>query len=160
MNKAILLDRDGVIIRERGDYTFRPDDVFFNDDIVDALKIFRDKGFLLIIISNQGGIGKGLYSTGDASNIHKIIRQFFKSYQVTITDILFCPHHPSTSLCICRKPDSLLIEKALAMYHIDPEKSFFIGDSERDSEAALKAGIKAIKINPNDDLHLYLDQIQ
>lgn len=160
MNKAVFLDRDGVIIRERGIYTYKPEDVIFNDGIAEALKILQGKGYFLVVISNQSGIGKGLYTKANADEVHKKILDFFKGNQVFISEIYYCPHHPDSGNCICRKPDSLLIEKALAVYGIDPRQSYFIGDMERDSEAALKAGLKPIQINSNDNLLTYLDEIR
>jgi D-glycero-D-manno-heptose 1,7-bisphosphate phosphatase len=79
-----------------------------------------------------------------------------ESYGVHITEIYYCPHHPDYGKCLCRKPESLLIEKALARFHISPDKSFFIGDRESDIQAAIRAGIKPIKTEPNENLMKYL----
>ena len=155
-NKAIFLDRDGVIITERGEYNYKSVHISFPEGIVEALQYLSKKGYLLIVISNQSGIAKGLYNHRDTKEIHKVIKEFLASYGVKITDFFYCPHHPSQGKCICRKPDTLLIEKALAIYHIDPSKSYLIGDMVRDAEAAVKAGLTPVKINPNDNLTGYL----
>ena len=159
MNKAIFLDRDGVIIQERGDYNFLPQHIVYTKGIIEALEVLSKKDYLLIIISNQSGIAQGLFTQQDALFVNSSIVDFFASHGIRILDVLFCPHHPYISNCICRKPDSLLIEKAMAMYHIDPSKSYLIGDMDRDIEAASKAGITPIKIEPNDDLNNYLQFI-
>ncbi len=153
-NKAIFLDRDGVLIHERGDYTWLLEDLKINIGVPEALLEFSKQGFLLIVISNQGGIGKGLYSIAEADYLHLHISRNLGMNGVQITEYYYCPHHPTTSKCICRKPDSLLLEKAIARFNIDPEKSFFIGDTERDIVAGQKAGVNTILIEPNSDLRL------
>ncbi len=149
---AIFLDRDGVLIKERGDYTWLLEDVKINKNVPEALQQFSNVGFLLIVISNQAGIGKGLYTQQDADYIHLHIARNLAMSGITITEFYYCPHHPTTTKCLCRKPDSLLLEKAIARFNIDPKKSYFIGDADRDIEAGQKAGVASIKIEPNGDL--------
>ena len=156
MKKVIFLDRDGVILKERGEYNYLPDHIIMVEGIVEALQKITASGFEIIIISNQGGIALGKYKARDANYINDTIIQFFKSYGVKILDIAYCPHHPDVSKCICRKPDSLLIEKMMHIYKINPEVSWLIGDQERDIAAGQKAGLKTILIEPNDDLSNYL----
>ncbi len=74
--KAVFLDRDGVLIRERGDYTWLLEDMKINDDVDKALKILEDAGYLLIVISNQSGIGKGLYAQKDTDYLHLHLERF------------------------------------------------------------------------------------
>ena len=118
MRKVIFLDRDGVIIKERGEYNYLPDHIIMVDGIVEALKKLLSNGFDIIIVSNQGGIAHGIYKTKDVKFINDSISQFFKTYGIRILDIIYCPHHPDYSACICRKPDSLMFEKMIHMYHI------------------------------------------
>lgn len=153
MNKAVFLDRDGVINKETGQYTTCVEDFIINEGIGESIKILKDSGFLVIIISNQGGIAKSLYSHEDVLEMHLKLCEHLYIYNTVIDDFYYCPHHPDTSLCLCRKPDSLLLEKAIARYNISIEDSYFIGDSERDIEAARKVGIKGIKINPNENIY-------
>lgn len=152
MNKAIFLDRDGVILTERRDYNYIPEHIDFVTDIVESCRFFQEKGFLLIVITNQAGISKGIYRHKDVRHVHQLIREFFRSYGVIITDFYYCPHHESQTKCLCRKPDSLLLEKAMAVYQIDASLSYFIGDSDRDVAAATKAGINPVKIEKNTSL--------
>jgi D-glycero-D-manno-heptose 1,7-bisphosphate phosphatase len=151
-NKAIFLDRDGVLIRERGDYTWLLEDMFINDNVDKALKVFSDAGYLLIVISNQSGIDKGLYTKKDADYLHLHLDRFFRNKNILIEEFYYCPHHPTVSKCLCRKPDSLLLEKAIARFNIDPLHSWFIGDADRDIEAGKKAGVKTLKIAVNSSL--------
>lgn len=152
MHKAVFLDRDGVINRNNEYYTFKTNQVVINDGVVEALKHFSEKGFLLFVITNQSGVAKKLYTVDDVYAVHQYMQKVFNKSGVSITDFYFCPHHPDVSKCLCRKPDSLLIEKAAARYGVDLSKSFFIGDSSRDIEAAAKAGVKGFLINANESI--------
>ena len=159
MRKAIFLDRDGVIIKERGEYNFLPDHIIMVEGIVEALQKISIKEFDIIIVSNQGGIARGLYKTKDVKYINDSIKQFFKTFGINILDMIYCPHHPDYSACVCRKPDSLMFEKMMHIYKIDPIRSWMIGDQERDIEAGKKAGLSTILIEPNADLNDYLEVI-
>lgn len=152
MNKAVFLDRDGVINKETGQYTTCIEDFIINEGIGESIKLLKDSGFLVIIISNQGGIAKSLYSHEDVLEMHLKLCEHLYNYNTAIDDFYYCPHHPDTGICLCRKPDSLLLEKAIARYNISIGESYFIGDSERDIEAAKKVGIKGIKINSNENI--------
>jgi D-glycero-D-manno-heptose 1,7-bisphosphate phosphatase len=158
MNKAVFLDRDGVINLERG-FTFRLEDFVILPGLVDALKEFRKRGYLIIVVSNQSGIAKGLYTQANVEMLHNYLINTLKKENVYFDEIYYCVHHPDVSKCICRKPDSLFVEKALARFNIDPSKSFFIGDKERDTEAAHKAGVKGILIEANTPLSEIMHQI-
>lgn len=159
MNQAILLDRDGVVIKERGAYSYLPEHVEMVPGIFDALKFFQDQGYWLFIVTNQGGVAKGLYGHEDVQNIEAIIEQQLALYQVEIKDYFYCPHHDLYGRCMCRKPDSLMLEKAIAKYDLDPNKSWYIGDMDTDVIAGRQAGLNALAIQPNADLSGYLDQI-
>jgi D-glycero-D-manno-heptose 1,7-bisphosphate phosphatase len=158
MNKAIFLDRDGVINTERG-YTHRLQDFVILPDLIETLKWFREKGFLLIVVSNQSGVAKELYEQKDIEVLHDYLNTELKKHGLHFDEIYYCLHHPDVGRCICRKPDSLFVEKALARFNIDPSRSYFIGDKERDVEAAEKAGVKGILIEANSSLALLKDQI-
>ena len=155
--RAVFLDRDGVINSDQDlYYVTHPDQFALNEGIGEFLKKLQDAGYLLIIITNQGGIAKGLYSHQTLAEIHKKMLQQLSSYGVNIAEIYYCPHHPDYGKCLCRKPESLLIEKALARFHINPQQSFFIGDRESDIQAAIKAGIQPVRTEPNENLMKYL----
>jgi len=151
MNKAIFLDRDGVINRERG-FTYRLEDFEILPGLIEGLKEFRRRGYLLIVVSNQSGIAKGLYKQTDVEILHTYLIETLKESGLAFDEIYYCVHHPDVSKCICRKPDSLFVEKALARFNIDPAQSYFIGDKERDTEAAEKVGVKGILIEANTPL--------
>jgi D-glycero-D-manno-heptose 1,7-bisphosphate phosphatase len=158
-NKAIFLDRDGVINVERG-YTNRLEDFVILPDLIEVLQLFQQKGYLLIIISNQSGIAKELYTQAEVEVLHHYLLGELSKNNITISEIYYCVHHSDISRCICRKPDSLFVEKALARFDIDATKSYFIGDKERDVEAGEKAGVKGILIEANISLKTILNQIK
>lgn len=151
-NKAVFLDRDGVLIRERGDFTWLLEDVKIVDDVEDCLKELAQHGYKLIVISNQSGISKGLYTKHQADYIHLHMARFFSRSGISIDEFYYCPHHPSVSKCICRKPDSQLLEKAISRFNINPALSWFIGDAVRDMEAGQKVNLQTYKLDVNGSL--------
>jgi D-glycero-D-manno-heptose 1,7-bisphosphate phosphatase len=157
MTKAIFLDRDGVVNKEIGNYAYQENDFVINNNLGVFLKELKQKDFIFIIISNQGGIGKGLYTKETVDYLHTKVVKELQEFDVEITAFFYCPHHPQTTKCLCRKPNSLLLEKAIAKYKINKTTSYFIGDSQRDVEAAIKAGVQPIKINANDNLMDYIN---
>jgi D-glycero-D-manno-heptose 1,7-bisphosphate phosphatase len=159
MSKAIFLDRDGIINTERG-YTHRLEDFVILPDLMESLQVLQKRGYLFVIVTNQSGIAKELYTREDVEQIHAYLLDEFKKHAIVISEIYYCVHHPDVSRCICRKPDSLFVEKALARFEIDPAQSYFIGDKERDVEAAAKGGVKGILVPSNTSLKTILDQIK
>lgn len=157
--KAVFLDRDGVINREVGDYIKRFEDFEILPHVRHALKILHEAGFHLIIITNQGGIAKNMYSRDEMDQMHAYLQSELEPSGITFTDIYFCPHHPVTSNCLCRKPESLLVEKALSKHDLDPRLCWFIGDKERDVVCGEGAGVRGILIEPNEDWTKHAEQI-
>ena len=160
MNKAVFLDRDGVINFDRDDYTWRVEDFVVLDGAIEAMKIMQNKGYMLIIITNQGGISKNIYSHLDVKALHVHLVSILLKAGITLTEIYYCPHHNDIEKCICRKPESQLLEKAMARFGIDPDLSYFVGDRERDIEAGIQAGVTPVKIETNASLLEVLDKIK
>ncbi|MFM2136662.1 MAG: hypothetical protein RL021_2062 [Bacteroidota bacterium] len=157
--KAVFLDRDGVINEERGQYTWKVDDFRINAGVVEALLKLQSAGYLLIVVSNQGGIAKGFYSKDEVEKLHKWMIERLAAADIYITEVYYCPHHPDQGNCICRKPQSLLLEKACARFGIEAAHSWFIGDAQRDEEAGKAAGVRTVLIHPNEDLCPVADKI-
>lgn len=160
MQKAIFFDRDGVLNREIGDYVCRIEDFEVLTDSVASIQLAKSHGFKVIIITNQGGIDKDLYTAEELASFHQVLIDACEAAGTEIDDIYFCPHHPIKGKCLCRKPDSLMLEKAIAKHRLDPSKCLMIGDTERDMKAAEKAGVKGLLIQPNTEkLHLLEKEI-
>ncbi|MEA3445287.1 MAG: HAD family hydrolase [Bacteroidota bacterium] len=153
MEKAVFFDRDGVINNDTGHYyIYRLADFILNKGVIDALKLLQENGFRLFVISNQGGISKGIYGKDDVEKVHRHMLNEFSKHKINIDEIYYCPHHSDFENCFCRKPGSLMIEKALARFNVDPAKSFLIGDSTRDIKAGERAGLTCILINKNESV--------
>jgi len=150
MNKAIFLDRDGVLISNLNHYyIWKQDQLEYVEGVFENLQMLTEKGFILFIVSNQGGISKGLYSKNDVMKLHEEMIHSFREKRIEIKEIVYCPHHPEIEECLCRKPGSLMIDKLIAKYKINKKNSYLIGDSKSDMQAAANAGIRGILINPN-----------
>jgi dihydrofolate reductase len=154
--KAIFLDRDGVLNREIDDYITSTSDLRINDAIVPFLVQKRKEGYKLIVITNQGAIEKQKLTREALEEIHEKLRQGFHSEGVDFDEIYYCPHHSDISKCLCRKPEPLMIEKAMARFNINPNESFMIGDKLRDIVSAETAGVLGVIIPSNevDDIQL------
>ena len=147
-NRAVFLDRDGVLNKELGDYVCRLEDFQVLEYNFEPLLELQRRGYLLIIVTNQGGIGKGWYSEETLAAMHQHLLDVYSAQGIKITEIYYCNHHPlHTSICLCRKPGSLMLEKAIARFDIDASKSYFIGDRERDVIAGKGAGVTGILID-------------
>lgn len=157
MNKAIFLDRDGVLNHEIYDYITRVEDFEVLEYQIPPLKQLYDEGYLLIVITNQGGIAQKRYTEETLAEMHKVLADKFEAGGARITHAYHCPHHPSISgECACRKPKSGMLLEAIATYNIDPERSVMIGDKPRDVEAANGAGVRGILIAPDEQIDYYM----
>ena len=158
-NKAVFLDRDGVLNHEMGDYIKRMEDFHILDNF-EALKTLQDKGYMLIVATNQGGLAKGWYTEENLAEMHDELKKQYKAYGVEFTDVYYCPHHPDfTGPCDCRKPKPGLLLRGIEEHNIDPAQSYFIGDRERDVEAGTAAGVKGILIDSDQPISTILDLI-
>jgi D-glycero-D-manno-heptose 1,7-bisphosphate phosphatase len=160
MNKAIFLDRDGVINNPKKHYyVFTEKDFIFNKGVFEALRAWQEKDYLLIVISNQGGISKGKYSQKDVEKVHEYMTDQLSQQGIHLSEVYYCPHHTKLENCLCRKPKSLMLEKAIARFDIDASQSWFIGDKKTDVEAGIAAGVNTLKIRRNYDLRKVLEKI-
>jgi len=137
--KVFFIDRDGVINKEIG-YLHEIAKFEFIDGVIEALKYIQNKGFEIIVITNQSGIGRGMYSREKFLELNKWMIDFLSSQGVKILDVLYCPHTPEDR-CACRKPLPGMFLEAIKKYDIDREMSWSIGDKETDIQAANSSGI-------------------
>lgn len=152
-NKAVFFDRDGTINSDEGHYyIYKPQDFVFNPGVIEGMRRLQDAGYLLFVITNQGGIAKGIYTHEDVAAVHDTMLAALAQKGVEITKIYYCPHHESVKTCVCRKPSPYMVNRAIEEFHIDKRQSWFIGDSNRDIECANAAGVHPIKIHKNQDI--------
>lgn len=146
MNKAVFLDRDGVINVDYG-YVSSAAQFEFIDGVFAACRYLQQQGYLLIIVTNQSGIGRGYYTEQQFHALTNWMHAQFAAEGVSITDVYFCPHHPLQataayqSPCSCRKPAAGMLLQAIEKYQIDPKKSLMLGDKASDMQAAAAAGV-------------------
>jgi len=158
LNKAIFLDRDGVINKERKDYVKNIDELELDPNLSDYLIQLKNLGFLVIVITNQSAINRNLTTHENVQSIHKYIQKMLHSKNTSIDSFYYCPHRPDEN-CDCRKPKIGLLIKAKLDFQIDIKSSWFLGDSDSDIEAAKKFGCKHIKISPNYSLKNAIQEI-
>jgi len=159
MIKLILLDRDGVINKELGGYVTNPNDFELLPHVIPNLIKLKNAGIKVAVITNQGGIAKGLYSHQILADIHAKLNKSLLEHGLAFVEIYYCPHHPDFGKCLCRKPASIMVEKALARYGVNASEAIMIGDTQRDVDAANAAGVKATKVESNQDWSFVIDEI-
>ena len=137
--KIIFLDRDGVINKDIG-YLNKIEHCEFIDGIFQACKYWKLLGYQIVIVTNQSGIGRGLFSEKDFQILTKWMIKQFNDHGIDILDIFHCPHLPDSD-CDCRKPKPGMLINAEKKHCVDMKESWMIGDSERDIIAASLAGI-------------------
>jgi D-glycero-D-manno-heptose 1,7-bisphosphate phosphatase len=141
MNKALFLDRDGVINKEKN-YLYKIEDFEFLDGVFDTCRYFQEKGYIIIIITNQAGIARKKYTEKDYQLLTTWMINEFQKENIKISKIYHCPHHPDfTGECECRKPKPKMILDAMMDFNIDLYQSILVGDKNSDIEAGIKAGI-------------------
>jgi len=144
--KAVFLDRDGVLNKDKG-HTFKVEDLELLDGVIEGLQAISRLGYKLIIITNQAGIAKGLFSLDDLHIFMTHLLQTLKNNNIEILDYFFCPHHALGSVksfsiaCQCRKPKPGMLFEAQSKHNIDLHKSIIIGDKESDILAGKNAGL-------------------
>jgi D-glycero-D-manno-heptose 1,7-bisphosphate phosphatase len=152
--KAIFLDRDGVLNHEMNDYICRVEDFKILEYQIPPLKRLYDEGYLLIVITNQGGLALNRYTEDELNTMHNLLFEKYEEQGARFTHAYYCKHHPSVSGdCNCRKPKPGMLLEAIHTYHIDPKLSVMIGDKPRDVEAANAAGVKGILIAPDEEIN-------
>ena len=146
---AAFLDRDGVLNEDRG-YVHRWEDFAFLPGVIDALRRLQQKGYLLVVITNQSAVARGLCAETDVLALHERMRAFLHGQGIELAGIYYCPHHPPGSVarytraCACRKPEPGMILRAAREHGIDLSRSLLVGDKLSDLEAGRAAGIPSL----------------
>lgn len=145
-SRALFLDRDGVINHDLG-YTSRVENFQFTDGVFDLCRAARRSGYLLIVVTNQAGIGRGYYSEQDFLTLTAWMRERFNAEEALITDVFYCPFHPEHGVghykqdSLDRKPNPGMLLRAAEKYRLDLGHSIMIGDKDSDMQSASKAGV-------------------
>lgn len=150
IKKALFLDRDGVINEDFG-YVSNASDFKFKDEIFEVLNFFSKNGYLLIVVTNQSGIGRRFYSQDDFLKLNDYMVENFANKGIYIDKVYFCPHIPEDN-CRCRKPNIGMILQAKNDFKINLESSVMIGDKISDIQTAINAkiGTKVLLNNNNE----------
>ena len=150
-NIAIFLDRDGTINEEVG-YLDRADKLAMIPAAFEAIRLINESGFKAVVITNQAGVAKGLFTEAFVRQTHEQLQAALKQKGAAIDAFYYCPHHPTEGpppyrlVCDCRKPAPGLFFQAAREMGIDLTRSCMIGDRYRDVEAAHRAGVKGVLV--------------
>jgi histidinol-phosphate phosphatase family protein len=150
MNKAVFLDRDGTLNLDKG-FTYKPEDLQLLPCVPEALSMLQSAGFLLVVITNQSGIGRGFFTQSDVEKFHLRMQEEFEKKGVKIDAFYICPHAPEEN-CQCRKPSPYLIIKASQDMDIDLSTSYMVGDRSNDVSAGEAAGVKSFLITKSQSI--------
>jgi D-glycero-D-manno-heptose 1,7-bisphosphate phosphatase len=142
--QAIFFDRDGTIMHD-AHYPKSPDQVSLLPGAGEALAVCRRKGMLLVLVSNQSGIGRGLITPEQAAVVHEKVVDCLSRFDVLLDGVYYCPHAPE-EMCLCRKPSPEMLFRAASDLNIDLSRSYMVGDKESDIEAGRRAGCRTILI--------------
>ena len=142
LKKALFLDRDGVVNKEKY-YLYKINDFEFIDGIFELCQYYLELGYLIFIVTNQSGIARKYYNDNDFKVLSNWMNKEFLKNNIMISNIYYCPHHPDISgSCDCRKPNTGMLFEAAKHFELDLEASIIIGDKESDIEAGINAGLK------------------
>ena len=142
--RLALLDRDGTIIVHKV-YLSDPDGIEFAPGAIEGLRLLREAGFALVLITNQSGIARGYFDVATLERIHDRLRSMLAAEDLQLEAIYFCPHGPDDG-CDCRKPAPGMIRKAMRDLAVGQNQVVVIGDSSADIGAAEAAGVPSVRV--------------
>ena len=159
MNKAVFLDRDGVInevLTDRVKFVNTPEDFYLLEGAGEGVRLLQDAGYKIFVVTNQGGIGLGFMDEKMLHNVHDHMKEQLRNYDAHIDEIAYCPHKPHEN-CPCRKPKPQMIHDLARKWYIALDKSYMIGDREPDIIAGREAGTKTILVGTRDKENVKAD---
>jgi D-glycero-D-manno-heptose 1,7-bisphosphate phosphatase len=152
MNRAVFIDRDGVITQEPPYYAHKLSELKFVSKAAHAIGLLNKNGFVVIIVSNQAGIAHGYYREEDAMLFNQAVEEHLSKMGAHIDATYYCPHHPEAKIeryrvkCYCRKPEPGMLTRAGKELNLDLKQSFMVGDKLSDMEAGKRVGCKTIMV--------------
>ncbi|MDC0522175.1 HAD family hydrolase [Nitrosopumilus sp.] len=157
-NKAIFLDRDGVINKNKINYVTTVEELEILPSIGNSIKKLKNNNYFVIVITNQSPINRKLMTHEQLNKIHSSIQKHLEFFDTSIDKFYFCPHMPQEN-CNCRKPKAGMLLQAISEFNIEPTLSWMIGDNDSDVQAGLTAGCRTLKIDNDTNLQLAVDKI-
>ena len=154
---AVFFDRDDTLVKDTG-YMYKIADFQWREGAISALLRLHTENIPIFIATNQGGIGKGLFTLAQMHAFHDHLQEKARTEGIQITDIAFCPHHPEAVIaewappCNCRKPKPGMLETLAQKWQIDLGASVMIGDKLSDIQAGERAGCHALRLTTNTNL--------
>jgi D-glycero-D-manno-heptose 1,7-bisphosphate phosphatase len=151
LRPAVFLDRDGTILDELG-YLTPASTIHLYPYSIDAIRVLTRGGYAVVIITNQGGIGLGLYDHAFVDRTHAMLSSQFDAGGATVAGWYYCPHHPEAvvaefkAVCDCRKPATGLVTSAARDLEVDLGRSWVVGDQWRDIEVANRVGARSVLV--------------
>ncbi|MBS5932229.1 MAG: HAD family hydrolase [Clostridiales bacterium] len=147
MKKAAFFDRDGTVIIDKG-YLYNIEDIEFIEGVPELIKFYNENNYLVIIITNQSGIARGMFTIYEMEKVHEEINRLLKlKYNAHIDAFYYCPHHPLiTGECECRKPSSGMLNDAIRDFGLDVSQSILFGDKESDIKCGENIGVASYYI--------------
>jgi D,D-heptose 1,7-bisphosphate phosphatase len=140
--KAVILDRDNTLLDDPG-YLADPEGIDFFPDVIESLRRLREAGYLLVVVTNQSGIGRGYFDEETGLEINIRMAELLRDEGVDLAGIYYCRHHPDAG-CRCRKPGILMTERAIRDHNIDGESSWVVGDTVKDILMGIEAGFRPV----------------
>ncbi|WP_226668398.1 D-glycero-alpha-D-manno-heptose-1,7-bisphosphate 7-phosphatase [Metabacillus litoralis] len=154
MNKAVFLDRDGVInevLSNRVKFVNKPEQMYLLEGVGEAVKLLNDAGYFVFVVTNQGGVGLGYMKEEMLLKVHEKMKHDIEEYGGKIDDIIYCPHKPHAG-CACRKPEPEMLHQLAKKHNVNLNESFMIGDRDVDIQAGKQAGTNTILIGDEKEL--------
>lgn len=151
MEKVIFLDRDGTL-NEEVNYLHRKEDLKILDGVPEALRMLKEHGYKLVVVTNQAGVARGYYAEVDVEELHRYMNGLLKPLGAEIDAFYYCPHHPEHGIgeykvvCHCRKPETGMFEMAEQEFEVDKAASWMIGDKLIDVQAGKNYGVKTVLV--------------
>lgn len=150
-NRVLVVDRDGTLIVERH-YLRDPRGVRLLPGVVEGLRRFSRAGWRIAVVTNQSGVGRGLFDLDDVAAVHRRMGDLLRSRGAHVDGVWICPHHPRAG-CPCRKPRTLLLERAAQAFWTQPRHCLVVGDKDCDIELGRRAGARTALVRTGYGAH-------
>lgn len=151
MEQVIFLDRDGTL-NEEVNYLHRKEDLRILEGVPEAIRMFREHGYRIVVVTNQAGVARGYYREEDVDSLHAYMNEILAGQGAKVDHFFYCPHHPEhgigkyKTVCHCRKPETGMFEMAERYYQVDKGRSWMIGDKLIDVQAGRNYGVRTVLV--------------